>query len=51
MIQGVIQSLKAYYQRRIVCLCIKTLDKNKPLPKTTIIQVMKNFVPTWNRVF
>lgn len=46
MIQGVIQNLKAYYQRRIVCLCIKTLDKNKPLPKTTIIQVMKNFEPS-----
>ena len=39
--QGVIRSLKAHYRRRIVRLCIKSLDENKPLPKITPLQAMK----------
>ena len=26
------------------------MDENKPLPKITILQAMKNLVPSWNRV-
>ena len=48
--QGVIQSLEVHYRRRIVCLCTKSLNKNKPLPKITILQAMKNLVSSWNAV-
>ena len=44
MDQGVIRSLKAHYRRRIVRLCIRSLDENKPLPKITILHMMKNLV-------
>ena len=50
MDQGVIGSLKPHYRRRIVCLCIKSLDQNKPLPKITILHAMKNLVSSWNAV-
>ena len=50
MDKGVIRSLKARYRRRIVRLCITSLDKNKPFPKITILQAMKNLVPSWNAV-
>ena len=50
MDQGVIRSLKAHYRRRIVPLCIKSLDENKPLPKITILQAMKHLVSSWNTV-
>ena len=50
MDQGVIRSLKAHYRRRIVHLCIKSLDENKPYPKITILQAMKNLVSSWNAV-
>ena len=43
--QGVIRSLKAHYRRRIVRQWIKALeDENKPLPKITILQEIKNLV-------
>ena len=50
MDQGVIRSLKSHYRRRIVRLCIKSLDENKPLPKITILQAMENLVSPWNAV-
>ena len=50
MDQGVIRGLKAYYRRRIVRLCIKSLDENKPLLRISILQAMKNLVSSWNAV-
>ena len=50
MDQGVIRSLKAQYQRRIVRLCIKALNEKKPLPNITILQAMKNLVSSWSLV-
>ena len=50
MDQGVMQSLKAHFRRRIVRLCIKALDENRPVPKITILQAMKSFVSSWNAV-
>ena len=50
MDQGVIQSMKAHYRRRIVRLCIKSLNEDKSLPKITILQAMKNLVLSWNAV-
>ena len=41
---GVIRSLKVHYQRKIVRLCNKALDKNKPLLHISIIQAMKDLV-------
>ena len=38
------QSLKTHYRRRTVRLRIKSLDENKPLPKITILQAMKNLM-------
>ena len=50
MDQDVIRSMKAHYRRRIVCLCIKSFDENKPLPKIIVLQTMKNLVSSWNEV-
>ena len=50
MDQWVIHSIKVHNRRRIVRLCIETLDKNKPLPNTSIIQTMKDLVFSWNSV-
>ena len=50
MDQGVIRSLKAHYRRKIVRLCIKSVDKNKQLPKINILQAMKHLVSSWNAV-
>ena len=50
MDQRVIRSMKAHYRRRIVRLCIKSLNEDKPLPKITILQAMKNLVSSWNAV-
>ena len=50
MHQGVIRSLKAHYRRKIVHLCIKSLDVTKPFPKITILHAMKNLVLSWNAV-
>ena len=50
MDQGVIQSMKAHYRRRIVRLCIKSLNEDKSLPKITILQSTKNLVLSWNAV-
>ena len=50
MKQGVIRSLKAIYQRRIIRLYIKALYENKPLLKITILQAMKNLESSWNAV-
>ena len=50
MDQGVIRSLKARYRRKIVGLCIKVVDKNKPLQKDSIFQPMKDLAASWNAV-
>ncbi|XP_002164454.3 tigger transposable element-derived protein 4-like [Hydra vulgaris] len=50
MDQGVIQSLKAHYRHKIVRLCIKAVDNNKPMPKISILQAMKDLVSSWNAV-
>ena len=47
MDQGVIQSPKAYYRKRIVCLCSKALYENKPLSKITTLQAIKNLLSYW----
>ena len=48
MDQGVIRSLKAHYRKKVVRLCIKALESNKPLPKISILQAMKHLVSSWN---
>ena len=50
MDQGVIRSLKAHYQKKVVCLSIKTVESNKPLPKISILQAVKHLVSSWNAV-
>ena len=50
MDQGLIRSLKAHYRRKIVRLCIKALNGNKPQPRITILQVLKNLLSSWNAV-
>ena len=50
MNQGVIHCLKAHYRKRIMTLCIKALDKNKPLPNISVIQAIKDLVSSWNSV-
>ena len=37
MDQGVIRSLKAHYRKKVVRLCIKAVESNKPLPKISIL--------------
>ena len=48
--QGVIRSLKAHYRKKVVRLCIKAMESNKPLPKINILQAMKHLVSSWNVV-
>ena len=50
MDQGVIRSLKAHYRKKVVRLCIKAMESNKPLPKINILQAMKHLVSSWNVV-
>ena len=50
MDQGVIRSLKAHYQKKVVRLCIKAKESNKPLPKISILQAMKRLVSSRNSV-
>ena len=45
MDQGVIRSLKAHYRKKVVRLCIKAVESNKPLPKISILQAM---ISSWN---
>ena len=47
---GVIRSLKAHYRKKVVPLCIKAVESNKPLPKISILQAMKHLVSSWNAV-
>ena len=46
--QGVIRSFKTHYRKKVVRLCIKAVESNKPLPKISIIQAMKHLVSSWN---
>ena len=48
--QGVIRSFKTHYRKKVVRLCIKAVESNKPLPKISIIQAMKHLVSSWNAV-
>ena len=50
MDQGVIRSLKTYCQKKVVRLGINAVESNKPLPKISLLQVMKYFVSSWNVV-
>ena len=50
MDQGVIRGLKVHYRKKVVCLCIKAVENNKPLPKISILQAMKHLVSSWNAV-
>ena len=50
MDQGVIRSLKAHYRKKVVRLCIKAVESNKPLPKISILQAMKHLASSWNAV-
>ena len=50
MDQGVVRSLKAHYRKKVVRLCIKAVESNKPLPKISILQAMKHLVSSWNAV-
>ena len=50
MDQGVIRSLKAQYRKKVVRLCIKGVESNKPYPKISILQAMKHLVSSWNAV-
>ena len=50
MDQRVIRSPKAHYQKKVVRLCIKAVESNKPLPKISIFQAMKHLVSSWNAV-
>ena len=50
MDQGVIRSLKVHYQKKVVRLCIKAVESNKPLPKISILQAMKHLLSSRNAV-
>ena len=50
MDQGVIRSLKVHYRKKVVRLCIKAVESNKPLPKISILQAIKHLVSSWNAV-
>ena len=48
MDQGVVQSLKAHCRKKVVPLCIKAVESNKPPAKISILQAMKHFVSSWS---
>ena len=50
MDKGVIQSFKAHYRKKVVRLCTKAVESNKPLSKISTLQVMKHLVSSWNAV-
>ena len=50
MDRGVIRSLKDHYHQKIVLLSIKAFDKNKPLPKISILQEIKDILSSWTAV-
>ena len=50
MDQGVIRSLEAHYQKKVVHPCIKAVESNKLLPKISILQAMRHLVSSWNVV-
>ena len=48
MDQGVIRSLKAKYRKKVVRKVIGSLEKNKTLPKISILQGMQMLVSAWD---
>ena len=50
MEQGVIRGLKAHYRKKVVRLCVKAVESNKPLTKISILQATKHLVSSWNAV-
>ena len=50
MDQGVIRSLKAKYRTEVAEKMINTIDNDKSLPTTSIIEAMKLFVLAWDGV-
>ena len=50
MNHGVIRSLKAHYQGRVVRLLCRALEKKEPCPKISILQSMKILANSWEVV-
>ena len=50
MDQGVIRSLKASYRKRVVRKTIQSIEKNKSLPKISLLQGMQMLVSAWEAV-
>ena len=48
--QGVTRSLKAHYRKKVVRLCIKAVESNKPLLKISILKAIKHLVSSWTAV-
>ena len=48
MDQGVIGSLKAKYRTNVVRKIIRSLEKNKTLPKISLLRGMQMLVSAWN---
>ena len=44
MCQGVIRSLKAHHRKKVIRLCIKAVESNKPLPMISFLQTMKHLL-------
>ena len=50
MDQGVIRSLKAKYQTKVIQKMIDAIDNDKTLPTISIIEAMQTLILTWNDV-
>ena len=50
MDQGVIRSLKAIYRKHVVRKIIQCVDRNKSLPKISLLQGMQMLVSAWDAV-
>ena len=50
MDQDVIRCLKVHYRGRVVRLLSRSLEKNKPYPKISMLQAMKILADSWEAV-
>ena len=48
MDQGVIHSLKAKYRKNVVRKIVQTVEKEKTLPKISLLQGMQMLVSAWD---
>ena len=48
MDQGVIHSLKAKYRKNVVRKVVQTVEKEKTLPKISLLQGMQMLVSAWD---